>query len=72
MKIFALIAEQIQKRDSLGTLRRWRGLKRLPRSSDKICRRRILPNNEDWIELGILADWLGTTKTRFFYSFIGA
>ncbi|MBE7412539.1 MAG: DUF1564 domain-containing protein [Leptospiraceae bacterium] len=29
-------------------------------------KKNFTPNNEDWIELGILADWLGTTKTALF------
>ena len=29
-------------------------------------KKNFTPNNDDWIELGILADWLGTTKTALF------
>ncbi|MBE7410564.1 MAG: DUF1564 family protein [Leptospiraceae bacterium] len=31
-------------------------------------KKNFTPNNDDWIELGILADWLGTTKTSFYSS----
>ncbi|MBE7410870.1 MAG: hypothetical protein HS129_02220 [Leptospiraceae bacterium] len=35
-------------------------------------KKNFTPNNEDWIELGILADWLLHYEDRSFYSFVGA